>query len=291
MLSVVMFFILITIGYFCGSICSAIIVSRMFSLPNPCAEGSKNPGATNVLRLAGKKYAAIVLLGDMLKGLVPVLLAQVLGANPTIVGFTCLAAVAGHMYPYFFDFKGGKGVATAFGAFLGLNFIMGVVIIALWLLVANFTRYSSLASIVSMIAAPLIAIVITGTPDTFPPLLLITILILYQHRKNIGRLLDGTEPKIELKRHVLDDVTGALLQDRPIDPPEPEPSELKTTVVAKKSEVTIKPKTKSTATHATAKAVTTIKAVKSTRTAKPAKSGKKTAHTDAKPKTDSEKKA
>lgn len=210
----------VLIGYLCGSVCSAIIVSRIFSLPNPCTEGSKNPGATNVLRLAGKKYAAIVLFCDMLKGLLPVLLAQLLHASPGALGFTCLAAVLGHMYPVFFDFKGGKGVATALGALLGLHFIMGVVVIAIWLLVANFTHYSSLASLVSLSLAPLFAIVSIHSLDAFPPLLLITVLVIYKHRKNITRLMDGNEPKIALGKQKLADVANEILHD-----PGPSPEE------------------------------------------------------------------
>ena len=217
MLSVLLFILVVVIGYLCGSICSAIIVSQIFSLPNPCTEGSRNPGATNVLRLAGKKYAAIVLLGDMLKGLLPVLLAKFLGAGPATLGFTCLAAVIGHMYPVFFDFKGGKGVATALGALLGLHFIMGVVVVATWLLIANFTRYSSLASLVSLTLAPLLAVASVGNPDSFPPILLMSILIIYKHRANITRLIDGTEPKIQRQTHDLVDSTEELSEDKPIE--------------------------------------------------------------------------
>ncbi|MDP1602842.1 MAG: glycerol-3-phosphate 1-O-acyltransferase PlsY [Legionella sp.] len=212
--STLLFLLVVIIGYLCGSLCSAIIVSRIFSLPDPRTEGSQNPGATNVLRLAGKKYAAIVLLGDMLKGLLPVVLAKLLGAGPAALGFTCLAAVVGHMYPVFFGFKGGKGVATAIGALLGLHFLMGVVIIATWLLVANFTRYASLASIISLTLAPLFAIVSAGGLETFPPILFITLLILYKHRQNINRLIDGDEPKIRLQHHQLTDVADSLLRDK-----------------------------------------------------------------------------
>lgn len=217
MLSVLLFVLVIVIGYLCGSVCSAIIVSQIFSLPNPCTEGSRNPGATNVLRLAGKKYAAIVLIGDMLKGLLPVLLAKFLGAGPATLGFTCLAAVIGHMYPVFFDFKGGKGVATALGALMGLHFIMGVVVLTTWILVANFTRYSSLASLISLTLAPLMAVASIGHPDTFPPILLMTALIIYKHRDNISRLIDGTEPKIKRQEHVLEEDAGGVHEDKPIE--------------------------------------------------------------------------
>ncbi|QDP72222.1 glycerol-3-phosphate 1-O-acyltransferase PlsY [Legionella israelensis] len=214
-MSVLLFIFSVLFGYLLGSLCSAIIVSRMFSLPDPRLEGSKNPGATNVLRLAGKKYALIVLLFDALKGVIPVLLAKALGASPTTVAFTCLAAVAGHMFPVFFQYRGGKGVATAIGAFLALHFILGVTIIATWLIVANFTRYSSLGSIVSMCLAPFYSMLMLSNINTFPPLFFIAIFILYKHRNNITRLIDGTEPKIIFKSNVLAKLTASAREAKP----------------------------------------------------------------------------
>jgi glycerol-3-phosphate acyltransferase PlsY len=186
------------VAYLVGSVCSAVIVCRLFDLPDPRVEGSQNPGATNVLRIAGKQYAAIVLLADMLKGFLPVLLANLLGAGPTLMGFTCFAAVIGHMYPVFFGFKGGKGVATAIGAMLGFHLFLGVMVIATWLLIANFTRLASLASILSMTLAPFYSLFIVRSSVAFPPLIFITIFIIYQHRNNLTRLMDGNEPKITL---------------------------------------------------------------------------------------------
>ena len=202
MFTTLLFLFNVVVGYLVGSICSAVIVCRLFNLPDPRLEGSKNPGATNVLRLAGKQYAAIVLLADILKGLLPVLLAQLLNAGPIIVGFTCFAAVLGHMYPIFFDFKGGKGVATAMGALLGFHFLLGVAVIATWLVIANFSRHSSLASIVSMIFAPFYSIFAVHSIVAFPPLMCIALFILYQHRDNITRLIDGNEPKINFHQRV-----------------------------------------------------------------------------------------
>lgn len=196
MLNALIFIIDITVAYLMGSLCSAVIVSRAFNLPDPRTEGSKNPGATNILRLAGKKYAAMVLLADMLKGLLPVLLAHLLHSSPAMIAYTCFAAVLGHMYPVFFGFKGGKGVATALGAFLGFHFIMGAVIIATWILVVNMSRYSSLASIIAIVFAPFYSLFAVGNLSAFFPLSLITIFVLYQHRNNFSRLVDGTEPKI-----------------------------------------------------------------------------------------------
>lgn len=201
MFATLLFLFNMVIGYLVGSISSAVIVCRLFDLPDPRTEGSQNPGATNVLRLAGKQYAAIVLLADMLKGLLPVLLAQLLGAGPIIVGFTCFAAVVGHMYPIFFNFKGGKGVATAMGALLGFHFLLGVMVIATWLLIANFTRYSSLASIISIVLAPFYSLFVIHSIIAFPPIMCIALFIVFQHRENIARLIDGTESKISFRHN------------------------------------------------------------------------------------------
>lgn len=189
--------LLVILAYLMGSICSAVIVCKMFSLPDPRLEGSKNPGATNVLRIAGKQYAIWVLAVDILKGMVPVLIAKLITINPTTIGFVALAAVLGHMYPVFFNFKGGKGVATAIGALLGFQFIVGVLVAGTWLLVLKIYRYSSLASLVAITLAPFYAILITSNIYVTPPIFLIALLIIIKHSKNIGRLIDGTEPKVE----------------------------------------------------------------------------------------------
>jgi len=193
----------VIMGYLMGSICSAIIVSRLFSLPDPRTEGSKNPGATNVLRLSGKKYAIYVLLGDVLKGLIPVLIARLFHSSPSAVGFTCFSAVLGHIYPVFFGFKGGKGVATTLGALFGLNLILGLLVTLTWLVVANFSRYSSLASITAVTLAPFFALLNIQNLDMFPPLIFISAIILYKHKNNIARLMNGEEPKIEFKKSTI----------------------------------------------------------------------------------------
>lgn len=198
-MSALFFTLIISLSYLAGSICSAVIVSRMFSLPDPRSTGSNNPGATNVLRLAGKKYAVIVLLADALKGFLPILIAKILGVGLMTMSFACLAAVIGHMFPFFFDFKGGKGVATALGALLGLNFILGILVIGTWLLVAYFSRYSSLASMISIILAPFFAFCLFGQFSVIPGLLLMSLFILYKHKNNITRLIDKEEPKIQFK--------------------------------------------------------------------------------------------
>lgn len=190
----------IVVGYLVGSVCSAVIVCRLFSLPDPRLEGSKNPGATNVLRIAGPKCAIIVLFTDMLKGFLPVFIAKLLGANTNILALICLAAVLGHMFPVFFKFKGGKGVATALGALLGFYWLLGGMVITTWLLVALLSRYSSLASVVAIAFAPFYSLVIVRNMSAFIPLAVIAMFVLYKHHGNLTRLVDGTEPKIKLKR-------------------------------------------------------------------------------------------
>ncbi|MGQ3887975.1 glycerol-3-phosphate 1-O-acyltransferase PlsY [Legionella sp. CNM-1927-20] len=217
MLSFLFFIIFVIFGYICGSLCSAIIVSRIFSLPDPRLEGSLNPGATNVLRLAGKKYAALVLVGDMLKGFIPVILARSLGLGPIITSFTCLAVVLGHMYPVFFKFQGGKGVATALGGLLGLSFVTGIATIVIWLIVANFTGYASLASIIALIFAPLYSILGFGSVDVFLPLFFMTLFILYKHRNNINRLIDREEPKLNFSQYRFSDVTDDIVIDEQVN--------------------------------------------------------------------------
>jgi glycerol-3-phosphate acyltransferase PlsY len=183
-------------AYLLGSVCSAVIICRVFSLPDPRTVGSMNPGATNVLRIAGKHYAIMVLVADMLKGLLPVLLAQALSGNPVLLGYTCLAAVLGHMFPIFFQFRGGKGVATTLGGILGINLILGSMVIATWLLVVNFSRHVSLASLVAIVFSPFFSLFIFHGEQAFIPLLIVAFLVFYKHRDNINRLIDGTEPKL-----------------------------------------------------------------------------------------------
>ena len=200
MLTTSMSLFYVILGYLFGSVCSAVIVCRLFSLPDPQTEGSKNPGATNVLRIAGKKYAIIVLITDMLKGFLPVFLANLLGAGPTALGFICLAAVLGHMYPVFFKFKGGKGVATALGALLGFHWLLGSLVIATWLVVALISRYSSLASVIAIVLAPFYSLYVIQNPSAFIPLGLMMMFVVYKHHGNLTRLMDVTEPKIKLKK-------------------------------------------------------------------------------------------
>ncbi|HLF95885.1 MAG TPA: glycerol-3-phosphate 1-O-acyltransferase PlsY [Methylococcaceae bacterium] len=186
-------------AYLIGSLSSAVLVSRLMGLPDPREGGSKNPGATNVLRLGGKKAGALTLFGDWLKGWLPVMLAGATGAEPQVVALTLLAAFFGHLYPVFFGFKGGKGVSTAFGVLTGAYWLMGLATAATWTLTAALTRYSSLGSLVGAVLAPVYAHFMVGSlPLTAATALMSTILI-FRHKGNIQRLLAGQESKIGQK--------------------------------------------------------------------------------------------
>jgi glycerol-3-phosphate acyltransferase PlsY len=184
------------IGYLIGSVSAAILVCEVAGLPDPRTQGSGNPGATNVLRVGGKGPAAITLLGDAAKGLIPVLAAMLIGIPPLWVGLTALAAVLGHLFPVFFQFRGGKGVATSFGAIFGISWLAGLLTIATWLAISLTFRYSSLAALTSMVLVPLYLWITTRSMALAVCGALIGVLIFWRHRANITRLLNGTEPKI-----------------------------------------------------------------------------------------------
>jgi glycerol-3-phosphate acyltransferase PlsY len=188
--------ILVIAAYLAGSLSSAIILCRLAGLPDPREKGSGNPGATNVLRYGGKKLAALVLAGDALKGLLPVLLAQALGAGTWIIGATALAAFLGHLYPVFFGFRGGKGVATAFGAFFGLSWPMGLAICITWLVMALLFRYSSLAALTATALSPIYLWFFTHSLPLLLACVFIVVLLFWRHRSNIRNLVNGEERKI-----------------------------------------------------------------------------------------------
>jgi len=192
--------LLVPLAYALGSLSSAVIVSRILGLPDPREEGSKNPGATNVLRLGGKKAAIITLLGDALKGLIPVLLARSLGAGDWIVGLVGLAAFVGHLLPVFFGFKGGKGVATALGVLSGFSWIVGLAVLATWIAVAYLSKISSLAALVAAALAPLYVWLWAGhAPVLTGMTAVMAALLFWRHRSNIRRLLSGEESRIGQK--------------------------------------------------------------------------------------------
>lgn len=183
------------IAYLIGSLSSAVIVCQLFGLPDPRSEGSMNPGTTNVLRLGGKTPAIITLVGDMLKGFLPVLAARLFGIDGFFVGLIALFAFLGHLFPVFFSFQGGKGVATALGASWALSPMVGFMMCICWLLVAATSRYSSLASIVAMILVPIL-VLLFAYKAYFLPVLAIAIMLIWRHTENIQRLCAGVENKI-----------------------------------------------------------------------------------------------
>lgn len=191
------------LAYLLGSISSAILVSRLFKLPDPRTNGSNNPGATNVYRLGGALPAGLVLIFDILKGTIPVWGAYFLKLEPLELGLVAVAACLGHMYPLFFSFKGGKAVATAFGSLLPIGLSLGGLLIGTWLIIVAITRYSSLAALVAVTLAPLYTWWIK--PLYTLPVTFITLLIIIRHRTNIVRLFKGEEPKVGTKQAPTDD--------------------------------------------------------------------------------------
>ncbi len=191
---------LIIIAYLVGSISSAIIVCRLMGLPDPRTEGSGNPGATNVLRVGGKKAAAITLIGDMLKGLTPVLAANLLHVAPLTLALTGLAAFLGHLYPVFFGFRGGKGVATMLGVLFGFHGLVGASTAGTWLLMAKGFKISSLAALIATLLAPLYVWLIIGpSTELIVTTAVMTVILFWRHRSNIQRLLRGEEGLISKK--------------------------------------------------------------------------------------------
>lgn len=191
--------IMFVIAYLLGSLPSAIIVSKIMKLPDPRTQGSKNPGTTNVLRLSGKLPAIMVLVGDVLKGLISVLLAMLLGVKGIFLGSIALAAVLGHIFPIFFKFRGGKGVATAFGALTALSPIVSVAIIITWALVLVISRYVSLASVCTAILTPLYILFLANSAY-LPPIVIMVGLIVWRHADNIKRLYAGEENKFRFRK-------------------------------------------------------------------------------------------
>jgi len=188
--------VLVPIGYLFGSVSAAIIVCRCMGLPDPRDQGSKNPGATNVLRYGGKMAAGMTLFCDMLKGFLPVFLAATLNADPVVVGAIGISAFLGHLYPIFFGFKGGKGAATAAGAFFGYYWGLGVIVIATWLVFIKLTRVSSLSAIIAATSAPLYAWLLIDSAALVVATLFISLFTIWRHRINIKRLLSGEEGRI-----------------------------------------------------------------------------------------------
>lgn len=191
-------------AYLIGSLSFAVVVSRVFGLADPRTYGSKNPGATNVLRSGNKAAAVLTLVGDAFKGWLAVWLAQKFGPQYGLsdggIALVVLAVFVGHLWPVFFKFVGGKGVATALGVLLGINVWLGLATLATWLIVAYAFRYSSLAALIAAIFAPFYYGLLFGVDAILPAVLAMSVLLVYRHRANIGNLLAGKESRIGSKK-------------------------------------------------------------------------------------------
>lgn len=186
----------ILFAYLFGSISTAIILAKVFNLSDPRAAGSNNPGATNMLRLSGKKFAVLTLLGDVFKAFVVIYLVKHLGYSLKEIMFVALACFIGHVYPIYFKFKGGKGVAVTLGILLALNYILGLLALLIWLIIAYVTRYSSLAA---LLTSPILCVIYSyfyGFDYIFKLVFAISILLAFTHRENIVRLIKGQESKL-----------------------------------------------------------------------------------------------
>ena len=190
---------LIIIAYLSGSIISTILVCKLFDLEDPRTRGSGNPGATNMLRLHGKKAAILALIGDVLKGFFPVVLAICLAQPDIIIALCGLAAFCGHLFPVFFNFRGGKGVATLIGILLATHWLLGIAYIVTWLLSAYIFRYSSLAALIAAILTPGYSWLVTQNINFLICYGIMTALLVWRHHSNIGNLINGTENKIRRK--------------------------------------------------------------------------------------------
>jgi len=185
-------------AYVLGSVSSAILICRAFSYPDPRTQGSNNPGATNVLRVANKAAAAAVLVFDILKGAIPTYLAYLANLPEFAIGLVALSACLGHMYPVFFQFKGGKAVATALGAMLPMGWYLALGLLSTWILVFKLSKYSSLAAIVTVTLAPIYTYFLK--PEFTLAVSMLSVLVILRHRGNVMRLIAGTEAEIKRRR-------------------------------------------------------------------------------------------
>ena len=190
-------------AYLIGSISFAVVCSRVFGLADPRTYGSKNPGATNVLRSGNKKAAIATLIGDCLKGWFAVWLAMQLGPRfgitETGIALVAIAVFLGHLWPVFFRFQGGKGVATAAGVLLGFEPLLGLGVLAIWILVAKTTKYSSLAALIASGVAPLLHAIFWGGSSATLAIFVMSLLLIWRHASNIAKLINGTESRIGQK--------------------------------------------------------------------------------------------
>jgi acyl phosphate:glycerol-3-phosphate acyltransferase len=180
-------------AYLIGSLSSAIVLCKLAGLPDPRSQGSGNPGATNVLRFGGKKLAATVLIFDVIKGVLPVVVACLLGLDQTWLAATAFFAFFGHLYPVFFDFKGGKGVATALGGFLALSPLMAGAALLTWIVIFAISRISSLSAITAAAMTPVYSLWLIESINARLIILIMAVMLLLRHASNIQRLLSGEE--------------------------------------------------------------------------------------------------
>ncbi len=185
------------LSYLIGSISTAIITCKIMGLEDPRKVGSTNPGATNVLRHGGKKAAIITLLGDMLKGLIPILIIIQLQADTLTVALVGLFALLGHIFPIYYRFKGGKGVATYYGVILGINWLVGLIALAIWLTMAALFKISSLSALVSIFLAPFVLWHFSQSAELTGAAALMSIIVFWRHQSNIKHLIQGTEERID----------------------------------------------------------------------------------------------
>ena len=189
--------LLIIFAYLIASISMAIIICKILDLPDPRTQGSNNPGATNVLRIGGKKAAAATLVGDGLKGFIPVAIGQYMGLETQALALIALGAFLGHVYPIFFGFKGGKGVATFIGSLLALNYFVGLAFVVTWLFVAKVLKISSLSALIATLLTPLYFYLVVGDIETTFIVGILSLWIFYTHKSNIKRMLSGEEDSIK----------------------------------------------------------------------------------------------
>ena len=190
-----------TLAYLIGSFSTAIITCRIMGLEDPRKTGSNNPGATNVLRHGGKKAAIITLSGDMLKGLIPVLTVSLLPAESfhtdnLTIAVVGLFALLGHIFPVYYGFNGGKGVATYYGVILGINWLVGLIALAIWLGMAAAIKISSLSALVSIFLSPVILWYFSRSPELTAAVTVMSVFVFWRHKKNISKILDGSEARI-----------------------------------------------------------------------------------------------
>nr|WP_198932423.1 glycerol-3-phosphate 1-O-acyltransferase PlsY [Wohlfahrtiimonas populi] len=193
--------IVVVLAYLIGSLSAAIITCKIMGLPDPRTTGSNNPGATNVLRIGGKKAAIFTLIGDLLKGLIPVMIVKfVFPTEPLLIALTALAAFLGHLFPVFFQFKGGKGVATALGCIIGLNLWVALCAFGVWLAIFLPTRISSLSALTAAVVAPIFLWLFDASISVVIAIVIMDILLIIRHKENIQRILKGEEKKMTFKK-------------------------------------------------------------------------------------------